>query len=280
MNSKISAFFLRERYILTAVFLNTAIIVWMYFPGYRYNLWLSFIDHLFLLFFVLEIAIKIKEYTPKRFFSSWWNRFDFFIVLASLPSLFEYASGKENLYIFIVLRLFRLISMVRFLRFVPHLSDLLAGLQRALKASVLLLLLLVFMNFMLALLSCHSYSDIAPEYFGNPLIAAYSVFQLFTVEGWNEIPATIVARTGNLWVEGFTRFYFVLVVLVGGIFGMSIANAVFVDEMIYDNTQDIENKIDLLQIQLAEIQQQLNRLTPPQPGEESTTLPGTEHENT
>ena len=42
------------------------------------------------------------------------------------------------------------------------------------------------------------------------------------------------------------RFYFMFVVLSGGIFGISIANAVFVDEMTIDNNIVLEEKIDLL----------------------------------
>jgi voltage-gated sodium channel len=35
-------------------------------------------------------------------------------------------------------------------------------------------------------------------------------------------------------------------VFVGGIFGLSIANAVVVDEMIMDNTVELEQKVDEL----------------------------------
>ena len=39
---------------------------------------------------------------------------------------------------------------------------------------------------------------------------------------------------------------FVLAVLIGGILGLSLANAVFVDEMMMDNTEVLERKIDAL----------------------------------
>ena len=48
-------------------------------------------------------------------------------------------------------------------------------------------------------------------------------------------------------IAGATRVYFIIVVLTGGIFGMSLANAVFVDEMTSDNTQLVEEKMDMLQ---------------------------------
>jgi len=112
---------------------------------------------------------------------------------------------------------------------------------------------------MLALFTCHFYGQIAPEYFGNPLSASYHIFQLFTVEGWNEIPATITERTNSTVFAGITRFYFALVVLAGGIFGMSLANAIFVDEMTMDNNQDLETKIDGLQQEISEIKELLKQ---------------------
>ncbi|MFK7906638.1 MAG: hypothetical protein AB8B69_16020, partial [Chitinophagales bacterium] len=50
------------------------------------------------------------------------------------------------------------------------------------------------------------------------------------------------------------RLYFVFVVLTGGIFGLSITNAIFVDEMTIDNTVVLEEKIDKLQEQINKLQ--------------------------
>ena len=79
------------------------------------------------------------------------------------------------------------------------------------------------------------------------LIALYSIFQIFTIEGWNEIPAAVVANAPDgSWFPGLARLFFVLVVLLGGIFGFSILNAVFVDEMVMDNNDLLEQKMDQL----------------------------------
>ncbi len=44
-----------------------------------------------------------------------------------------------------------------------------------------------------------------------------------------------------------------LVVLLGGVFGMSLANAVFVDEMTMDNNDALEQKIDRLQMEIQDL---------------------------
>ena len=80
---------------------------------------------------------------------------------------------------------------------------------------------------------------------------------MFTVEGWYEIPQDIADRTDSDLLVGITRFYFVMIVLIGGIFGMSLANAIFVDEMTMDNTRELEDKIDALHHEIAELKNML-----------------------
>jgi len=62
---------------------------------------------------------------------------------------------------------------------------------------------------------------------------------IFTIEGWNEIPRQIqeVIESGDARLGVFpaelvvfaTRVYFGTTLLLGGIFGLSLAHAVFVD---------------------------------------------------
>ncbi|OAV45879.1 hypothetical protein A3850_010400 [Lewinella sp. 4G2] len=235
---------------LTAIILNAVVIFALYFPELRNNDWLLLLDHAFLLFFVVELIVKLVVLKPKAYFAKGWNRFDFIVVVGSLPVLLEgFMSVPEGASLLILLRLFRLVRLIRFLRFIPNIGMIVSGLGRALKASVFVLIALVFLNLMLAIVTCHFYADIAPRYFGNPLVSAYSIFQMFTLEGWNDIPAAIVNNPNVPMSDtmiGMTRFYFVLIVLLGGIFGMSLANAVFIDEMMMDNNKALEDKVDRL----------------------------------
>lgn len=239
--------FLSERAMLIAIIINAVVIFALYFPECKGNEWLLAIDHAFILFFLTEVIVKLAVLKPKAYFGANWNRFDFLIVMGSLPVFLEGLFPiPEATGLLILLRLFRLVRLVRFLKFVPNIEHVLLGLGRALKASVFVLAALVFLNFMLAIVTCHFYADIAPEYFGNPLVSIYSIFQLFTLEGWNEIPAVIVSNTENPMTIGMTRLYFAIVVMLGGIFGMSLANAVFIDEMTMDNNKQLEDKVDSL----------------------------------
>lgn len=253
-------FFLSERAMLIAIIINAVVIFALYFPEFRDNWWLLTIDHAFILFFLLEVIVKLRVLKPEAYFSAGWNRFDFLIVIGSLPVFLEGIFPiPEATGLLILLRLFRLVRLVRFLRFIPNIEQVMQGLGRAIKASVFVLAALVFLNFMLAIITCHFYADMAPEYFGNPLVSIYSIFQLFTLEGWNEIPATIVSHTDSRMTIGMTRFYFAFVVVLGGIFGMSLANAVFIDEMMMDNNKELEDKVDALTEEIRALRQDLKK---------------------
>lgn len=252
-------FFLSEQNMLLAVVLNAFVICAMYFPSLHHNAWLEYLDMFFLLLFVIEAIVKIRTTNFKTYFASSWNRFDFFIVVLSLPALLVPFTQVPNTSAIIILRLFRIIRIARLLRFVPNMQHILLGLGRALKASVFVLASLVFLVFILAIITCHFYGKLVPELFGDPLISLYSVFQLFTLEGWNEIPAAIALKTESSYVIGATRLYFGIIVLLGGVFGMSLANAVFVDEMTMDNNDKLEAKMDAMQQQIAELKELLKK---------------------
>lgn len=252
-------FFLSEKSMLTVIILNAIVIFFIYFPALKKNQLLHGLDMAFILIFALEAIVKIREYGWTDYFNDKWNKFDLALVVLSLPSLLSGIFPILEINIVLLLRLFRLFRLIKFIQFVPHIGMLLEGLARAIRASVLVLAALFGLNFILALFSCHFYGDISPEYFGNPLIASYSIFQMFTIEGWNEIPATIgesmAAEGGGDIIIGFTKLFFVMIVLIGGIFGMSLANAIFVDEMTVDNNIELEKKVDVLQQQIKELKE-------------------------
>lgn len=250
-------FFLSERNMMIAILLNAVIIFLLYFPTYRNDPWLETIDHLFILFFILEAIVKISVWKPSGYFGQAWNRFDFTIVVLSIPSMLVNFIDVPDTSLLIILRLFRLVRLIRFIRFIPNMRQIMAGLGRALKASVFVLAAVFFLNFLLAIFTCHFFAQVAPEYFGDPLISAFTIFQLFTLEGWNDITAAITGDLSNPTMIWLSRFYFGTVVLIGGIFGISLANAVFVDEMTIDNNRELERKIDHLQEEIADLKRLL-----------------------
>lgn len=255
----IKKIFLSEKFIFSAILLNALVIFLLAFPQLAQNSFLVTLDCIFIGLFLLEVLVKMIVLGPRQFFKNGWNIFDFVIVLLSMPAFGAIYTHSPNS-IFLLFRLLRLIRLVKFIHFVPHMRQLAVGLVRAFKASIFVLIALGGLNFVLAVITCHFYGDTSPEYFGNPLIAAYTIFQLFTLEGWNEVVSQIITdQNGGEVISGLSRIYFISIILIGGIFGISLANAVFVDEMTIDNNIELEKKMDRLQIQIEEIKELLQQ---------------------
>jgi voltage-gated sodium channel len=243
-----------DRLVMAVIVLNAIALVLheMAHPGSPLaNLWF-WIDYVCVIFFLAEALIKISGEGWSRYWANGWNKFDFTVVVLSLPALLGPFLDVSQFAFVLILRLGRLFRLFRVLRFIPNLDHLVTGVRRALRASIGVFLALVLINLILAVMATLLFRDLDPEHFGDPISSGYSIFQVFTVEGWNDIAERIEERAesnssvnANLLVAG-TRAFFVAAVLIGGILGLSLANAVFVDEMMMDNTEALERKVDSL----------------------------------
>ena len=83
------------------------------------------------------------------------------------------------------------------------------------------------------------------------------------MEGWYEIPDEIMERSkeqGNSPLWGVVaRIYFIGSVLAMGIIGISLANAIFIDEMTADNTHAVERKVDALHEEIRALRKELGK---------------------
>ncbi len=260
---KIRRFLISEKTVLFFILLNSVAIFFMTMLRPE-SFWVKIFaqaDILCAYYFFLEAAIKIHFFGWQRYWQNGWNKFDFLIVVFSLPMLAAPFAEMKGLEIVLLLRLTRLFRLFRVLHFIPNLEHLAQGILRALKASVGVFLAIIIINIIFALGGTILFADLAPEHFGNPFLSIYSTFKVFTVEGWYEIPDIIAQKSNSDIVAVFVRIYFVITVFIGGILGLSMANAVFVDEMTQDNTNDLETKILDLSEQIADIKKVLEKMS-------------------
>ena len=125
-------------------------------------------------------------------------------------------------------------------------------------SSYLIIFIFVVINFIFALLSHKLFSNIAPEYFGDPLTSFYSIFKIFTIEGWYEIPDIVTENITNSVEIWFVRLYFVIVLFIGGIFGLSIINSVFVEGVINNDKDEKDaDKLDKIISRLDSIEKKI-----------------------
>ncbi len=243
--------FLNDRVIMLAILVNMVMLFLLsfdqlsdYFATYR------LIDQGLTLFFLLEAIVKIHVRGWQTYIRSGWNRLDFAIVVLTTPTLFFYLFDISDTSFLLIFRLLRLAKFFRFFQFVPHLDKIFKGVLRSLKASVFMMLALLLYGLIASLFNCYLFRDLAPEHFGNALKALYTTFRMFTMEGWYDIPEALMHQQESSTLHFFVRFYFVLIVITGGVFGLSIVNAIFVDEMLSDNNQDLEKRIQHLEDQI------------------------------
>ena len=240
---------LNDKFILGLIIFNSIVI---FLQGFEMNnvskTVLIQADNVITFIFLIELIVKLKTYGFKAFLKSNWNIFDAILILLALPSLYFWIfNGKSNqLDFLLILRIARIFKFFRFIRFFPNINRLINGVQRALKASVIVLLGFLVYNFIISVISCFFYRNIAPEYFENPLLSFYSIFKIFTVEGWYEIP-DFISKNSNATIGILTKIYFVIIVITGGVFGLSLVNSIFVYAMVSDNNEDLEEKIKSLE---------------------------------
>ena len=252
--------FLKDRFILVLILINAAV---LFIGGYnttdnqKHIFFL--IDNIITSLFIIELIIKFNEYGVKGYFKSGWNRLDFILIILSAPALISFVFNIQifDVSFLLVFRIFRVFKAFRFFKFIPNVGGLIADVKRALDTSLFILIGFLIYIFIVGTLSFYLFNGSDTEYFTSPMISLYSTFKIFTVEGWYEIPEQICANYSSI-ATFFTYFYFIFVVVSGGIIGLSLVNSIFVDSMLSDNTDDIEKKIDALDIKINELIKKLD----------------------
>jgi voltage-gated sodium channel len=118
----------------------------------------------------------------------------------------------------------------------------------------------------MSILFCYLLRDYSPVSFGDPLISYYSTFQVFTIEGWNAIPAAIDAESVangtplSATATFFMRIMFIFTFIIGGVFGLSIVNSLFVDAMVSNSNEEAEEDVERIRAELNVLNAKLDRI--------------------
>lgn len=267
--SFIKNLFLSDKVILSLISINALIIFLQGFPldtiGAQTHQFCMIVDDIISLLFVVEVIIKSRHYGLKEYLKPAWNKFDVFLILLSLPPLLLYflPGGllSTDIGILLIFRVFRVFKFFRFIQFFPQVEPIFNSIRIAMKASFVVLVGFFLCIFIMSILSCYFYQNIAPEYFRDPIVSYYSMFKIFTIEGWNSIPDDIAA-SGKIGSIGmfFTKLFFGTILVFGGIIGLSIVNSIFVDAMVSDNNDDLEAQVERLETEVQQLNHKLDKL--------------------
>jgi voltage-gated sodium channel len=173
------------------------------------------LDRAALVFFCVELAIRIVAHGPS-FFRGPWNLFDFAIVAISL------APASEG---FQVLRALRILRALRLLSVVPQMRRVVEALLAALPGmgSVVALLALVFYVF--AVMATKLFGPSFPDWFGSIGASLYTLFQIMTLESWSMgIVRPVMEKYPQSWLF-FVPFILITTFAVLNLFIALIVNA-------------------------------------------------------
>lgn len=185
--------------------------------------WISSIDTICLLIFIVEMFLKLFVYRH-RYFKDGWNVFDFLIISISVPSLL----GFDFLGNISILRAARILRAMRIMSIVPQMRQIVTALASALPgmASVIVVLLLLF--YIAAVMATQSFGSPdstdaevmrdLPEWFGSVGKSLYTLFQIMTLESWSHGIVRIVMREYPLAWAFFVPFIVITSFMVLNLF--------------------------------------------------------------
>lgn len=187
--------------------------------------WINWVDYFCVLFFVFELIAKLKVLGINNYIKDNWNKFDFLIVVASLPILIE--PFLSSFFTFAWAPLFRLTRLIRLARFL-RLSRILRYVQnienlRKYQVPVYILLIIVASNIIIKISSIeYSWLETYELYYPSAIIFALtwlisrlanSIHTVFIIpyleqysEGGSEAAETIVITLVQIiiWALGTT----------------------------------------------------------------------------
>ena len=146
--------------------------------------WLDLVQSVILGFFVVEIVLRVLAHgsRPWMYFTNGWNVFDFLIVLVCLLPLDAQFSS--------VLRMARLVRTLRLVTILPRLQLLVGALLKSIPSLGYIGILLGLHFYMYAVIGTFLFRDNDPLHFGSLHKSFLTLFQVLTLEGWNDLLGT------------------------------------------------------------------------------------------
>jgi voltage-gated sodium channel len=224
----------------------------------------------------VEIATKIHDTPAKRKFKAYlndnWNKIDFFSIILALPSLgIVFMPDLEIFAGFTALRSLRVFKFLRIIEYIPQGKEISKQMFKAFRSISFIIFAFVIYSTIISLISVSLFKSSAPTYFQNAFDAFFTIFKIFSGDGFSDVVGEIEQNSPGGFVY-FTKIYFVIIVFTGGILGLSLINSIFMDQMLQAdgkkedlekaNVKKLFKEIDELKIQneriLDELRNQAN----------------------
>jgi voltage-gated sodium channel len=210
----------------------------------------STIQTLVVAVFVIEAALRLTAHYPRpqSYFKDGWNCFDFAIIVLSLLPI---TGGFST-----IARLIRLLRITRLITKSTELRAIVTTLVRSIPSIFNILILLSILFFIYAIVGYHLFRNVDPQHWSSFPIAATTLFQIITLEGWVDVMEPIILNLGPIyWI------YFASFILIGTFIVINLFISVIVrkSEEAYQQVQR-ESQIPLTQQEIMEEIREIHRI--------------------
>ena len=200
--------------------------------------------------FVIEAALRLTAHYPRpqSYFKDGWNCFDFAIIVLSLMPI---TGGFST-----IARLIRLLRITRLITKSTELRAIVTTLVRSIPSIFNILILLSILFFIYAIVGYHLFRNVDPQHWSSFPIAATTLFQIITLEGWVDVMEPIILNLGPIyWI------YFASFILIGTFIVINLFISVIVrkSEEAYQQVQR-ESQIPLTQQEIMEEIREIHRI--------------------
>lgn len=146
---------------------------------------LKTVDLAMLLAFTAEALIRIIACgkRPGKYFRDRWNQFDILIVINGWLDQLDVFSSS----FLVVFRLLRLLRVFRVARAFPKLRSIVSSLLEALGSVGWMVILMIIFNYIAACIGMILFQHHDPFYWGDPLQASFTIFQISTLDVWDVV---------------------------------------------------------------------------------------------
>lgn len=248
-------------FIMSVIILNCIALFLHSFNKYHNQfLTLEWVDHICTLLFVVELMVNVYE-RGWGYLRNPWHLFDAFIVFVSVITLVVFVLHLNDLIpdleYLLVARILRVFKFYRLFEGSVNMREMFIALGKGMKASLYVVVAFLIYNFVVSLISFYLFHNIAPTYYENGFLSFYSTFKAFT-GGAFEIADSITSESPvNLFL---IKFYFIMVVISGGIIGLSLINTIFINEVTREQSDETHAELHTVHKELAEIKAMLKEI--------------------
>lgn len=222
---------------------------------------LMVLDRAIVVFFLIELILRLIAYGP-GFFKSGWNNVDFLIIVGT-------TLAASNL--FAALRAFRILRVLRVVSVIPRMRTVVQALVDSIPGIISVAMVALLIVYVFAVISSNLYGNTHDELFGDVFTSMYTLFQVITLEGWREIADEVSTDHPYAWV------FFITFVLIGTFTMLNLFIAIVVrvveeeadetDELVITETNLVLKQLEIINAKMDAMEKRL----PPPASEEAKT---------